>query len=45
MLRGGGGGGGGGGGARGGGLPPFRDVSYIKRPSSQFTVWRDHMNT
>ena len=38
MLRGGGGGG-------GGGLPPFRDVSYIKRPSDNLTVWRNQMDS
>ena len=42
-FRGGGGGGGGSGG--GGGFPTYRDVSYIRPPTNNFTVWRDHMNT
>ena len=32
---------------RGGGglnLPPLKDVSYIKPPSNNFTVWRDNFN-
>jgi hypothetical protein len=36
MLRGGGGG--------GVNLPPLKDVSYIKPPSNNFTVWRDNFN-
>ena len=36
-------GGGGGGGGGGGRLPPFRDVSYIRPPTNNFTVWRNHM--
>jgi hypothetical protein len=43
LLRGGGVSGGGGGGGRGG-LPPFRDVSYIRPPTNNFTVWRDNFN-
>jgi hypothetical protein len=33
------------GGGRGGvNLPPLKDVSYIKPPSNNFTVWRDNFN-
>ena len=39
MLRGGSATGGG-----GGNLPPLKDVSYIKPPSNNFTVWRDNFN-
>jgi hypothetical protein len=35
---------GGGGSATGGGLPQIKDVSYIKPPSNNFTVWRNYMN-
>jgi hypothetical protein len=38
MLRGGGGGGGGAG-------IPLKDVSYIKPPNNNFTVWRNHMDS
>jgi hypothetical protein len=44
MLRGGDGSGGGGGGG-GGGPPSLKDVSYIRPPTNNFTVWRDHMNS
>ena len=45
IATGGRGGGGGGGSATGGGLPPFRDVSYIKPgPINNFAVWRDNFN-
>ena len=44
-FRGGGGGGGGGSGGGGGGFPTYRDVSYIRPPTNNFTVWRDHMNS
>jgi hypothetical protein len=37
MLR-------GGGGSATGGLPPLKDVSYIRPPSNNFTVWRDNFN-
>jgi hypothetical protein len=40
MLRGGRATGGGG----GVNLPPLKDVSYIKPPSNNFTVWRDNFN-
>ena len=47
ILRGGEGGGGAGGGGGGGGpgMPPLRDVSYIKPPSNNFTVWRDTLDS